>query len=214
MRTRASCSGPLSVTRPLLRRTRRCRLIAGRVMSRPSASSPARRGPRRSRSITPRRTGSARAPRVRSTLAGSLTLPPHPLHEPPEVSLQVERAVGAVAPVVVAVVVGVEFADDAGARGHGAGVVRVDVVHEQPQGLGEGALDRARAPVHPLVRLGATGPATGDQPLPEDQLAVLDAAAVALHLQPQLEAEGATEPVDGGAWVIVEDGSTEAGPSW
>ena len=63
-RTRASSSSSFSLTRPVLRNSFRCRLIAGRDMPNCSASSLARCGSRRSRSMTPRLVGSASASKV------------------------------------------------------------------------------------------------------------------------------------------------------
>src|SRR6187431_57550 len=58
-RTRASCSGSLSLTRPVLRKKRKWRLMAGLLVDNRSASSLALRGSLRKSSITPRRVGSA-----------------------------------------------------------------------------------------------------------------------------------------------------------
>src|SRR5262252_7640193 len=68
MRRRESFGLPrASSTSPCVLRTRRCLLIAGGLSEHAAAISPAGRGRWRSRSMTPRRVGSARAARVRST---------------------------------------------------------------------------------------------------------------------------------------------------
>src|SRR5580700_6254234 len=59
----------------------------------------------------------------------------------------------------------------------------------------------------------AAGLADRDEPLAEDELGVLDAAALALDLEAELEAEGAAEEVDGGGGVVVEHAAGHAGPA-
>src|SRR5262249_21063612 len=63
-RKRASASTPVASTSPPARSTRRCRLIAGALISAEAARSPARRGPVRNRSTTCRRVGSDSAENV------------------------------------------------------------------------------------------------------------------------------------------------------
>src|SRR5688572_17539076 len=82
--------------------TRRCRLMAGRLVRSAAAMSPGRRGWARNSEITARRVGSASAANVPSRSA--LTLLAQALHEPPAMALDVDRHVAAIGPVVVAVV--------------------------------------------------------------------------------------------------------------
>src|SRR5438132_5329864 len=75
IRRRASSSTSSASTSPLARSTLRWRLIAGALISTVAASSPARRGPSRSRSTTIRRVGSASADSVASRSRRSFTSP-------------------------------------------------------------------------------------------------------------------------------------------
>src|SRR5690349_10714978 len=105
------------------------------------ASSPARSGLLRNRSITALRVGSARAASVASTSdIGSGR--PDALTEPPVMAAQIDALVDAIAPVVRAVVVRLGLRHDGGTRGAralGVGLHIVDVHHHR---LG---VDAARA---------------------------------------------------------------------
>src|SRR6187401_3077549 len=62
-----------------------------------------------------------------------------------------------------------------------------------------------------LFRLGA---AHHDQAVAEAELGVLDAAALALHLQAQLEAERLAQPVDRTAGILIVERRRNARPAW
>src|SRR5262245_13551160 len=188
-RTRASCSRPSSLTSPALRSTRRCRLIAGRVIARASAISLARRGLARSRSTTPRRVGSASAASVRSTLPGIRVGVADALHEEPLVALGVQGSVGAVRPVVLAVVVGLGLAEDLGTPGARVSAVGIDVVDDDAEDLRVSPLSRPRAHHALLPRpLVVSSSVDHDEARAEHELRVLDTPPLALDLEADFEA--------------------------
>src|SRR5262245_52272388 len=219
MLTRPSCSSPASSTSWLSRSTRRCRVNAGALTSSSPASSPARFGPRRSRSTTPRRVGSASAANARSnpSLRMRLATGSHALHEPPHVPFEVVRGVAAVGPVIAAVVGRCRLVADHRtglARRCAMGVGGVDV---QAEVLREATTEllRARDLLAPRILLAGPRPRAGDhdQALAVFELAVLDAAARPLDDHANLEPERAAQPVDRGPRVGVEQGGGDARPT-
>src|SRR5260221_7095285 len=184
---RASNAGCDSSTRPLWRRVRRCRLMAGGARPTSRASSPAGLGRSRKRSTTRRGCGSARAARVWSIWRAAVTLqtpshPPFDLHaaadpfqrllaadlldrlaDRPVVALRVATAVGA-----IAVELGRRIGDN-----HRAGLsrplaVRVDILGDLDRsqlGVLTGDLERTFEIVVPLL-------ADGDQGVSVAHLAV------------------------------------------
>src|SRR5262245_56625087 len=127
--------------------------------------------------MTSSRVGSASAASVRSTLFCTGPLFAHALHEPPHVPFESVGPVGAIGPVVVAVVAGLELAGDPGSRGLGAIVVGVDVVDEDSEPLRGLALDRFGAGVKLLPFffrwVAWSGRAHHDEPIAELELALL-----------------------------------------
>src|SRR5690606_8063472 len=97
-----------------------------------------------------------------------------------------------------AVVLDGGLARDLGAGGAGSLAVGIDVVDVHAQRLGVDPFDRARRRAERALRRLA-GRADHDEPFSEGQLRVLDAPALALDLEPHLEAESAAQPVDGPA---------------
>ncbi len=147
--------------------------------------------------------------------AGSGAWPAHPLHEPPVMPLRIDRAVGTIGPVVVAVVVGRGFVCDRRARGARVFAVRVGVVDEEAERLGHCAVDRLWAAAwHRRSTLAfRVRAADHDQAIPERQFGVHDLACVAFDLEHDLEPERFADPIDRGRWVVVEDRAGNPGPT-
>src|SRR2546423_8654369 len=210
--TAPAAAGKCAPARPAprgpLRPVRGCARRAGACSS-PPGSSP---GPRRARQPGAAFCGADRSlragwdPRGQSACRRDLSClrfrVAQALVEPPVVAAEVFAFVAAVAPVLLAVVRGLRLRDDPRARLARAPAVRLDVVHVDHEVLRVEAVDLAgAAAVRGLLALLRF--ADHDQTFAEAELGMLDAAAVALHLEADFEAERAAEPVDGLARFLV-----------
>src|SRR5688572_13021176 len=134
------------------------------------------------------------------------------LHEPPQVPLGIQSAVGAVRPEVWPVVVGLWFQNDLGSRGDGAGVVRVHVVRVEGEGVRHAAC-RAGALLQLLPRLLLPASrAEHDDGIPVDELGVLE-SSVGDYFLTYLEGERLAEPVQGGQWIFVVHAGAHSRPA-
>src|SRR5437762_10929366 len=126
-------------------------------------------------------------------------------------SFEVLALVAPVGPVVLAVVGGLRFGHDPGTGGARLGAVRLDVVDVHHHVLGVDPSCRAGgAAIWGLLLLFGLG--HHDQAVAVDELGVFDAAALTLHLEADLEAECAAEPVDRFRRVAIVDRRGDPGP--
>src|SRR4029079_6831908 len=117
------------------------------------------------------------------------------------VPLEIDGLIAAVAPVVLAVIVGLGLALDRRAGGARSLAMRVHVVDEQTHRLR--GLPAYRPGAHPVGRVGPAG-SKHDQGLAERELAMLDATTLAVDEDSHLEAERSTQKINRGAWVVID----------
>ena len=201
-RTRASCTTASAATRPLRSSWRRWRLRPAGAMSSAAARSPARCGRSRSSSTTAQRVGSASAAKARASAAFSSACCAGAARTTSNAPRgRARRSCGrpssrrrSRAPTAR------RRCAPGGAR---LRAMRIDIVDVQHQPLRVGAVERLGAQhVHAPAR---AAPLAADHQhrLAVAQLAVLDAAFVALDLEPQLEAERLAQPIDHAAGILV-----------
>jgi hypothetical protein len=129
------------------------------------------------------------------------------------VALGIERAVAAVGPVVLAIVMDRRLVDDARPGPARPLAVRIDVVDVQHESLRVGVVHRLRAQHVDLPARVAPFAADHQQRLAEGELAVHHLAGIALDLELQLEAEGITQPVDHAVRILVVGTGGHARPA-